>query len=482
MCCPIQGRCRSPTARLRIDELLAAHLLGAGIADVATPGVRDVELSALDPARETVRDELAAALTADDPVVLAVVGRDAEQVLAHSIGRPLVVLAAAHASSEDTLARARMRGLLTGGLLVLGDLDELAPERRTEVARAAGVPLVHVAPERAALLPEVAARVIIVPALTVAERRVLWQAAMPGRDVTVVAERFALGAEQIAQAAALAGDDLLTAARAACRGPLDALAERLGQPLDWQDLVLPDAEREVLRSIAAVLRHRERVLVEWGMGALHGREGLTVLFSGEPGTGKSLAAQVLANDLGLDAYRVDLSSVVSKYIGETEKNLSRIFDAAAPANAILVFDEADALFGKRSAVSDARDRYANIEVAFLLQRIEAYRGAVILTTNLRQNVDRAFLRRLDFSVEFPLPGRDEREQLWRRHLPPALPLAAGVDIGTLAGAHRLSGGSIANAARTAAYAAADDGGVVTLTHLEGALRMELRKLGRLSAA
>src|SRR3954451_3072229 len=187
-----------------------------------------------------------------------------------------------------------------------------------------------------------------------------------------------------------------------------------------------------------------------------------------------MAAQVIANDLGLEAYRVDLAGVVSKYIGDTEKNLDRVFRTAEHANAVLVFDEADALFGKRSAVSDARDRYANLEVAYLLQRVETYPGVVILTTNLRQDVDQAFLRRLDFALDFPLPGAAQRVRLWRRHLPPGGPVEPAIAIDRLARTHPLPGGAIRNCARAAAFAAADDGGVITTAPLQRAPAPELR--------
>jgi SpoVK/Ycf46/Vps4 family AAA+-type ATPase len=229
------------------------------------------------------------------------------------------------------------------------------------------------------------------------------------------------------------------------------------------------------------VRHRDRVLGGWGFGDLPGTtHGLTALFAGESGTGKTMAAQVIANDLGLEAYRIDLAGVVSKYIGETEKNLDRIFRAAEYANAVLLFDEADALFGKRSSVTDARDRYANIEIAYLLQRIESYPGIVILTTNMRQDVDQAFLRRLDFAVDFPLPGVQQRAELWRRHLPTRAPVGEDVDVEQLAAAHPLPGGAIRNATRSAAFAAADDGGTIVMAHLRHAVSLELRKLGRLS--
>ena len=201
----------------------------------------------------------------------------------------------------------------------------------------------------------------------------------------------------------------------------------------------------MLGSISAYLRHRDRVLSEWGYERAVARtQGLKVLFAGESGTGKTMAAEVLGAELGLELFRVDLSTIVSKYIGETEKNLDRIFEAATGSNAILFFDEADALFGKRSEVSDAHDRYANIEVAYLLQKMEGYPGAVILATNFRQNIDDAFVRRLDFVIDFPFPEAEDRKLIWRLLLPEEAPLDADVDLEFLATQFKLSGGAIRN--------------------------------------
>jgi SpoVK/Ycf46/Vps4 family AAA+-type ATPase len=205
-----------------------------------------------------------------------------------------------------------------------------------------------------------------------------------------------------------------------------------------------------------------------------------VLFFGESGTGKTMAARVLAGDLGLELYRIDLATVVSKYIGETEKNLDRIFAAAQDSNAILFFDEADAVFGKRSEVKDAHDRYANIEVAYMLQKMESYDGAVILATNLRSNIDDAFLRRLDIAIEFPFPDVEERQAIWRRLVPARAPIAEDVDLDLLAGKFRLSGGSIRNCSLAAAFLAADDGGMIAMRHLVQAVFAEYLKLGRLT--
>ena len=207
--------------------------------------------------------------------------------------------------------------------------------------------------------------------------------------------------------------------------------------------------------------------------------GVTALFSGEPGTGKTMAAEIIAAELGLDLYKIDLSAVVSKYIGETEKNLEKIFGEARSSNAILFFDEADALFGKRSEVRDAHDRYANIEISYLLQRMEAYDGVTILATNLRANLDEAFTRRLQFSVHFPFPDEDDRLRIWQTLFPPNVPRHEELDFGLLARRFRLAGGSIRNIIVSAAYLAAADGGGLTMHHLFHGTRRELQKMGRL---
>jgi SpoVK/Ycf46/Vps4 family AAA+-type ATPase len=307
-----------------------------------------------------------------------------------------------------------------------------------------------------------------------------------------VAARFQLSMRQIEYAARLARADalgrgsaelraahLVRGARAASRTRLGELARRLAGRRDWNDLILPETQLAELRSISAYLRHRDLVLGDWGYGEVVASQGLKVLFAGPSGTGKTLAAQVVAGDLGVDVFRVDLATVVSKYIGETERNLDRIFAAAEGSNAILFFDEADALFGKRSEVKDAHDRYANIEVAYLLQRMESYAGAVVLATNYRRNVDEAFLRRLDFAIDFPFPEAPERAQIWRRLVPEATPLADDVDTDALATSYELSGGSIRNCSVAAAFMAADDGGRVAMRHLVRAIAAEYRKNGRL---
>jgi hypothetical protein len=271
---------------------------------------------------------------------------------------------------------------------------------------------------------------------------------------------------------------LWNACRVQARLPLDGLAQRVHTEAAWEDLVLPAAQSEILREIAIQVRHRFTVYEEWGFGSRTGRGlGITALFSGPSGTGKTLAAEVLANRLHLDLYRIDLSQVVNKYIGETEKNLRRVFDAAQQAGACLLFDEADALFGRRSEVKDSHDRYANIEVGYLLQRMEAYRGLAILTTNAKESLDTAFHRRLRFVVDFPFPDASLRAEIWRRIFPRRTP-TEGLDVLKLARLD-IAGGSIRNIALQAAFFAADDGdgASVEMRHLLRAAGSECAKIG-----
>jgi hypothetical protein len=247
----------------------------------------------------------------------------------------------------------------------------------------------------------------------------------------------------------------------------------------WDDLVVTSNAREQLGEVVERLHHQRVVLDEWGfLRGRRGARGVRMLLTGPPGTGKTLAAEVLARELASDLLVVDLASVVSKWIGETEKNLAEIFDAAERSQAVLLFDEADALFGKRTEVSDAHDRYANLETAYLLARIERFEGLTVLSTNLRQNIDAAFTRRLEFIVELVEPAPPEREQLWRCHLPAAAPLADDVDLTELATLFPVVGGVIRNAAVAAGFRAAADGGTVTRDHLIRSIRREYDKAGR----
>ena len=336
-----------------------------------------------------------------------------------------------------------------------------------------------------------------------AERRRLWRDALgDGSDgvadrVTAVADELAhhhrLGAADIrgvvrrwqADPSSAAADvdteepgrRLRDLTRDSTRGAMDHLAQRLETSVSWDDLVLPGGHTEVLHDLVRQVRHRATVHDDWGFEAkANAGLGIAALFTGDPGTGKTLAARVVANELGLDLYRIDLSATVDKYIGETEKNLSRIFDAAEAGGFVLLFDEADALFGKRGEVRHGQDRYANLEVAHLLQRMEAYRGLAILTTNLRGNVDRAFLRRLRFVLQFPYPGAVERARIWRHAFPAATP-RDGIDPDRLAKV-AMTGGSIAAIALSAAFAAADEGTVVMPRHVLKAARIDAAKHDR----
>jgi len=330
-----------------------------------------------------------------------------------------------------------------------------------------------------------------VPPTTAAEQYGAWRRALGrrGSDVAEVVDglttQFALspvviqqiGAEALEEVitdATALGDVLWQACRAHARPRLDDLAQRIETSAEWEDLVLPEAQQRLLREIVMQVRHRATVYHRWGFAARSRRGlGISALFSGASGTGKTLAAEVLANALQLDLYRIDLSQVVNKYIGETEKNLKRVFDAAEMGGVVLLFDEAEALFGKRSEVKDSHDRYANIEVGYLLQRMEVYRGLAILTTNMKETLDTAFLRRLRFVVQFPFPDATLREQIWRRVLPSELP-TDGVAVERLASLN-VTGGSIRNIALHAAFLAAHEDTPVGMSHLLRAAQVECAK-------
>ncbi|GAC1356118.1 MAG: ATP-binding protein [Ktedonobacteraceae bacterium] len=328
---------------------------------------------------------------------------------------------------------------------------------------------------------------------TTSEQRSAWQNALGAvahslnGKVDVLVSQFSLStatiqsasAEILSQLAASEDADLENVlwdtCRVQARTRLDQLARRIEATATWDDLILPELQRQVLHSVSAHVRQRATVYEQWGFAAKGTRGlGISALFAGTSGTGKTMAAEVLANELRLDLYRIDLSQVVSKYIGETEKNLRRVFDAAEENGAILLFDEADALFGKRSEIKDSHDRYANIEVSYLLQRMEAYRGLAILTTNMKNALDTAFLRRIRFIVQFPFPDAAQRVDIWRRIFPANTP-TEGLDATRLAHLN-VTGGNIRNIALNAAFLAADAGEPVRMSHLLRAARGEYAKL------
>ena len=302
-----------------------------------------------------------------------------------------------------------------------------------------------------------------------ARNRAIWRAASHSTKVEIEGP----------SAANVTLADLFAGARAQCGHELAKLTRKIEAKQTWDDLVLPPDQLSQLREVCDQARYRHLVFGEWGFGRkLSLGKGLNALFAGPPGTGKTMAAEVIAGELQLDLYKIDLSQVVSKYIGETEKNLDRIFTAAESANGILFFDEADALFGKRSEVKDSHDRYANIEIGYLLQKMEEYEGVAILATNLKQNLDEAFARRMHSIVEFPFPDEEQRRRIWEVTFPREAPLGGEVDFSVLAREIKLAGGNIRNIALGAAFYAAADGQVINLTHLARAARREHQKLGR----
>lgn len=330
---------------------------------------------------------------------------------------------------------------------------------------------------------------------TKTEQRGLWKhmiektlpaSAPADPEAAKVANQFNLSAASIKSAASEAGlaagrgEDLTLALWSAARrhaGPrLAELAQRIEPRAAMDDLVLPDREKQLLKSMISSVRQRFRVYEEWGFGADQRGLGIAALFAGDSGTGKTMAAEVIANELHLDLFRIDLSAVVSKYIGETEKNLKRIFDAAEDGGAVLLFDEADALFGKRSEVRDSHDRYANIEVGYLLQRMEAYSGLAILTTNMKDALDKAFMRRLRFAVNFPFPNEKSRKEIWKRVFPKPVPLD-GIDFDRLAQLD-VAGGHIRNIALAASVFAAEEGKSVGMSHIAAAAKEEYSKMER----
>jgi hypothetical protein len=347
----------------------------------------------------------------------------------------------------------------------------------------------------------------------VVQRRACWQEQLNGLGMSLtedellaLSERFRLTLDQISGAIAVASSQakwqvaislaeagvsqavaepiqihhLFAAARLVSGQELGSLASKVIPKYTWQDLILPPDPLAQLQEICDQAKHRSLVYGEWGFERkLSLGKGLNVLFTGSSGTGKTMAAQVIAHELQVDLYKIDLSQVVSKYIGETEKNLDRIFRAAQSANAILLFDEADALFGKRTEVKDAHDRYANIEVGYLLQKMEEYEGLAILATNLRHNLDDAFLRRLQFIVEFPFPEEDQRLGIWKVVFPAQAPLDEEIDWGWLAREIKLAGGNIKNIALAAAFYAVSDKSGISQKHVIRAAQREYQKLGRI---
>jgi AAA+ superfamily predicted ATPase len=486
---------------VKVADRLAAFLLGAGggLAEAGAPAaLRRVDPQPALAGRHEVVEEVTRLLGVDSRLALMVCGPDAAAIVAAAAG-PLLVVDVAALERPGAMADATLAAALEQRLLCISGLDGLAPPDRARTLAAIDetekrvVVLGHSRSDALAL-GDRTVLLVDVPLPSFGERQRAWTELSGVEDTRDVAAKFRLSLDQIAAAAEVSRiaarsrggaapdqPELDRGARYASVSSLGELAARLDAAYRWEDLVVPERQRVVLRSISAYLRHRDRVLSDWGYERTVARtQGLKVLFAGESGTGKTMGAQVLGAELGLDLFRVDLATVVSKYIGETEKNLERIFSAADGSNAILFFDEADALFGKRSEVSDSHDRYANIEVAYLLQRMEAYPGAVILATNYKRNIDDAFIRRLDFVVDFPFPEADDRRRIWALVIPDSAPVAEDVDLDFLATQFKLSGGAIRNCSLAAAFQAADEDTAIQMRHLVRAVAQEYSKQGRLT--
>ncbi|MDD1059603.1 AAA family ATPase [Streptomyces cocklensis] len=492
---------------LRVPDRVAGHLLGDDtpaprLADLLTPwhdvpGVGDPDVLARALAHGVrlahLREEQGGAGTA---LAAAALLRSGHRVL----GVDLLRLAQDPHPGESVRVLAR-EARLTGAGLVCAPLEALTPERTEALRLLADTAPLTVLVGRTPWDAAWSTRpplLLHAPRVDPVTRAALWartyEAPVPDDlDVRRTLAPFLLTPDQITRAArstaqaALLSDGPLDAdhvragARAQNAAGLDRLARRVEPAVGWDDLVLPADPLSQLHELAARARHRDLVLGAWGMRPGGGRgRGVTALFAGDSGTGKTMSAEVIAKDLGLDLYTVDLATVIDKYIGETEKNLERIFSEAAGVNGVLLFDEADAIFGKRSEVKDAHDRYANVESAYLLQRMETFDGLAVLATNLRANLDDAFTRRLDLVVDFPLPDAEQRHFLWHRALRPVLPPDSPLDLDFCAQSFELAGGNIRSIAVTAAYLAAEAGTELTMPMLIHAVQREYQKLGRLT--
>jgi hypothetical protein len=509
---------------LRPDDAVVRHLLGhpparAGAGELLGFEAGGEELEVGPDTRARLGD-LAERLRVhgDGRAVVRLIGpsapalRAAAGALGHALGRRLLYAELAAVRDDEARAAALVRdALLSDAALALSTDEE--PEDSTEARRREGAalwrhlddlagPLFLLGPPAAfAGMPGAAPawRLQVEPP-DFGLRRRAWEASLNGRadgvDPGRLADAFRFGGEQVRRAVALAGGlaalrdpadprprqgDLFEAGRALSTPHLSRLALRVEPRYGWDDLVLPEDRTRQLRNLVARIKHRRLVHGDWGFGRKLSRgRGLNVLFTGPSGTGKTMAAEVLAGDLGLDLYQIDLSAVVSKYIGETEKNLSAVFREAEQCQTLLFFDEADALFGKRTEVQDAHDRYANIEVNYLLQRVERYEGVVVLATNMQRNLDDAFLRRMQDVVEFPCPDEALRERIWRGHFPDGAPRSDDIDFPFLARQFKVTGGQVKNIVLHAAFLAAQEGRPIAMSDLIRGTQAEFQKKGRLA--
>ncbi|MCB5911738.1 ATP-binding protein [Streptomyces pinistramenti] len=511
----IEDETRLTASRLRLDERILHFLVGSPYLDTRLHGMlrRAPVPDDLPPSYRRAAAQVAAGWAGggpESPLRVELIGGDQRSradiaaLGARDAGLGLYAMSAEDVPTDpverDRLARLWQREaiLLPAALLIeVGELDREQAAATDAFIGGAAVPLVVAGPDpRQTGQPR--GRRVLVPKLDDAEQLDMWAHAFAGipqveqAQLRAMVAQFQLPPHVVRTAAASVHRDLpgdsgdgpadatalawqagLTEARIG----LDELGRRIEPRAGWGDLVLAGRQLKILQEVVAHVRQRGTVYQEWGFAkVLRYGLGVTALFAGGSGTGKTLAAEVMARELGLDLFIIDLSQVVSKYIGETEKNLGRVFDAAERGGALLLFDEADALFGKRSEVKDSHDRYANLEVSYLLMRMEAYRGLAILTTNMKKALDQAFMRRIRFVVDFPFPGEKERAEIWRRVLPAQAP-TKGIDPSQLARL-TVAGGSIRNIALSGAFLAAEEGDPLQMRHMLAAARTEYLKLER----
>jgi hypothetical protein len=511
----VSPRRARPFAELALDAVVLDRL--RAIAPALGRGTRirtaSSGLGQLDVPRDSL-DQVTSTLarSPQDPLRLVVTGRLGSgrrtllAALANEAGRDLAVIDARalprHADAfVAELACSLRRAHLTGFVPCLVDLADVTFDERAatevgaETIRAHPGPVTMIAAANSPLPFPPGHVAVELPVLPETERARVWSRVVAHRslrdvDADLLAARYRIGPGTIRNAVAAvdrSSRDPMDAIDAYIRQTRDArlaqYARRVDRLASWSSVVLPPDVLDSLRELVSRVRHRRQVFEAWGMArTLATSRGLTALFQGQPGTGKTLVAGVVARELGLDLYQVDLSKVMSKWIGETERNLATIFDAAEDGQVILLFDEADSLFAKRTEVRSSNDRYANLEVNYLLQRLDSFEGIAILTTNIGTSIDQAFKRRMSFRLSFPFPDEETREQLWRAHLPPELPVAGPLTLDVLARKYQLSGGYIRNACLRAAFLAAQEETSLHQRHLERAVSLEFAELGKLSSS
>jgi MoxR-like ATPase len=511
-----------PFAALTVEPLVARYLadqdLGGEADDIVSARFADRPLAELDLPRELILTALQflASTREETDARIVLRGRTGSgrhtllAALADRVGRAIGVIDLTATPRDPTrvagnleaaLRRAKLRGLVpcVDGLELIGSEDPDLRLQITAVLRRHPGPVALRLPLEARPPLEPGYLQLDLPQRTEHERAVSWTAALERHaielaDPSDLAARYRVGPgiiERVCSEIARRGDRPADAAgwirmlddavRQHLANRIGGSANRVSHLASWADVVLPEDISDSLLEITSRVRHRKVVFEKWGFGrSLTTSRGITALFQGSPGTGKTMVAGVIARDLGLELYRVDVSRITSKWIGETEKNLGALFDAAEEGQVMLLFDEADSLFAKRTEVKSSVDRYANMEVNYLLQRLDSFEGIAILTTNFGNSIDSAFKRRLTYRVTFPFPDEEMREQLWRSLIPPQVPVSGNLNFASLAQRFRLSGGYIRNAALRAAFLAVEEGSPLTHAHLERAIRMEFREIGKLA--